>query len=105
VFWIFFAVWFGIFAMIALIIVVYHRGSGRSNPEFKHERIRRDEFDKRAERERSYMGRGRGGSGIVWSLVLWAAFLATVCGAAFSQQVAIINWIHEAWEMFLAMLH
>jgi hypothetical protein len=84
------------------IIVVNYRTTGRSYPEPKPERIRPDESDKRAERERSYIGRRRRGLGIVWSIVLWAAFLATVCGAAFSQQAALVNWMHEAWKMFLA---
>jgi hypothetical protein len=105
VFWVFFVFWFGIFATIALIIVVNYRGFGRSNPELKHEKIGRDEFDEKAERERSYMGRRRRGLGIVWSIVLWAAFLATVCGAALSQQAAIVHWMHEAWKTFLATFH
>ena len=43
--------------------------------------------------------------GIVWSIVLWVAFLATVCGAALSQQAVIAHWMHEAWNTFLAMFH
>jgi len=103
VFWVFFAFWFGIFATIALIIVVNHRRFGRSNPELKQERIARDEFDERARRERSYRGRKRR-DGIVWSVVLWVAFLATVCGATLRQQ-AIADWMHEAWNTFLATFY
>jgi hypothetical protein len=104
VFWVFFAVWFGIFATIALIIVVNYRGFGRSSPELNH--IGRDEFDEEAERERSYTRRRRRRElGIVWSILWWTAFLATVCVAALNQQAAIVHLMHEAWKTFLATLH
>ena len=103
-FWGFFAFWLGIFATIALIIVVSYRGFDRSSPELKQERIGRDEFDERARRERSDGGRKHRDWDLPWSFVLWAAFLVTVCGAAFSQQAAIVDWMREAWKMFLATL-
>jgi hypothetical protein len=105
VFWVFFVFWVGIFATIVLIIVVNNRGFGRSNPELKQERIARDEFDERARRERSYRGRKRRDWDLAWGVVLWAAFLATVCGAGLSQQAAIVHWMHEAWNTFLATFH
>jgi hypothetical protein len=101
VFWVFFAVWFGIFATIALIIVVKYRGF--SKPELNHKKIGRDEFDEEGERERSYMRRRRRRElGIGWSILWWTAFLATVCVAAFNQQGTIVHLIHEAWKTFLA---
>jgi hypothetical protein len=45
--------WFGILATILLIIVVIH-WFGRANPELKHGRIGRDEFEENAKPERSY---------------------------------------------------
>jgi hypothetical protein len=45
--------WFGILATILLSVVVIHRFA-RSNPELKHGRIGRDEFDDNAKLERLY---------------------------------------------------
>ena len=105
-FWVFFAVWFGIFATIALIIVVNYRGLGRSTPELNRKEIGRDEFDEEAERERSYLRRRRRRElGIVWSILWWTAFLATVCVAALNQQAAIVDLMHEAWNTFLGTFH
>jgi len=106
-FWVFFAFWFGIFATIALIIVVNYRGFGRTNPELKPElkHVGRDEFDEKASCERSDKGRKRRDWDLAWSLVLWAAFLAAVCGAALSQEAAIAHWMHEAWNTFLGTFH
>jgi hypothetical protein len=102
-FWVFFVFWFGIFATIALIIVVNYRGYGSTKPELKDKTIERDELDGKAHSERSHTGQRPRGSGIVWSVVLWGAFLATVCVAALSQHGLIVDWMHEAWKTFLSM--
>src|ERR1700682_5213573 len=95
VFWVFFVFWFGVFATIALIIVINYRGFGRSNPELKQERMRAMNMTKAA--REWYMDGRRSGLGVV----LWAAFLANLCGAALSRHAAIVHWMHEAWNTFL----
>jgi hypothetical protein len=100
-FWVFFMFWFGIFATIALIIIINYRVFNRTNPELRHEIIGRHEFDERARRDK---GRKRRDWDLAWSLILWAAFLAAVCGATFSQQAAIFDWMHEAWKTFLNLI-